>query len=51
MDLKEFATDFMDTVNDAVINDSKDIEEELTESILDYVIDSGDACAPTVCTF
>ena len=51
MDLKEFAADFMETVYDSVNNDSKDLEEELTESILDYVTDSGDACAPTICTF
>ncbi len=41
----------METVNDAVANESRDIEEELTESILDYVTDSGDAFAPTLCTF
>ena len=51
MDLREFAADFMETVNEAAMNESKNIEEELTESILEYVADSGDVCAPTICTF
>lgn len=51
MDLKEFATDFMETVKDTVFNESKGFDEELTESILEYVADSGDVCAPTICSF
>ncbi len=51
MDIKEFAADFMDTVLESASNEGRDFDEELTESILDYVIDSGDACAPTVCFF
>lgn len=51
MDLKEFASDFMETIKDTVFNETKDLEEELTESILEYVADSGDVCAPTICSF
>lgn len=51
MDIKEFAADFMANVENYAEVENKDKNEELTESILEYIEDSGDVGAPTICSF
>lgn len=51
MDLKSFASDFMEGVNNLVEFENANFEEELTTLILEYVIDSGEISTPEICAF
>lgn len=51
MDIKEFATDFMENVNSMVEYNGANFDEELTEDLLEYVMDTGEISAPEICLF
>lgn len=46
---KQFQSDFMTMVTEVAIENNTSIETELTKSIIEYVIDSGDAVSPEIC--
>lgn len=46
---KQFQLDFMTMVNEMAVENNTSVETELTKSIIEYVIDSGDAVAPEIC--
>lgn len=51
MDIKEFTQDFIDQVDSLVEFEGSNRQEELTNSILEYVEDSGEIGFPTICSF
>lgn len=51
MDLKTFAADFMENISLAIEFDNANIEEELTNGIIEYIVDSGEVNMPELCTF
>lgn len=51
MDLKSFASDFMANIDVAVELDNANQEEELTNAIIEYIVDSGEVNAPEICNF
>lgn len=48
MDIKEFTADFFEQIDNAV-EMGGDYDEELTNSILDYIIDNGEVSNPELC--
>lgn len=51
MDIKEFAKNFIEGVQMSVEMAESNYEEELAESILEYIVDNGEVNAPQVCSF
>ncbi len=51
MDIKEFATNFLENIHISVEIEGTNEEEELASSILEYIIDNGEINAPQICTF
>lgn len=51
MDIREFAQQLRDTTQMAVDNEGKDFDLELAESILEYIVDTGEVNAPEICAF
>ena len=51
MDIREFATNFIENVKTAAELECKDYDQELAESILEYIQDTGEVNAPELCVF
>ncbi|MCM1178230.1 MAG: AIPR family protein [Clostridium sp.] len=51
MDIKEFAKDLLDNAQTSSELNDTSYDEELTESIIEYIVDSGEVNAPQICTF
>lgn len=51
MDLKEFAQEFLEAAQLSIEDTNRDLEEQLTEDMLEYVIDGGQVEAPQICMF
>lgn len=51
MDIKEFAQEFIDGVNQTAEEQGTDQDYELTKLILEYIEDSGEVNIPEICTF
>lgn len=51
MDIKEFANDFLESVQmSSELNDT-DYDYELASSILEYIVDTGEVNAPEICSY
>ena len=46
---KQFYSEFMEIVGEQAVENSNSVETELTKSIIDYVVESGEALAPEPC--
>ncbi len=51
MDIREFATQFMENVNAMVDMEGSTPEEEIAQSIIEYMEDAGEVGAPEICSF
>lgn len=51
MEIKEFATEFQETVKQAVENGGCDYTHELATAILEYLQDNGEVNVPEICSF
>lgn len=51
MDIREFAQELQDNVKLAVENQHVDYDQELANSILEYIEDNGEVNAPEICSF
>ena len=51
MDIREFATNFIENLKTAAELECKDYDQELAESILEYIQDTGEVNAPELCVF
>lgn len=51
MDIKEFAQQFLGSVKDTVDALNSNYDEELANSIIEYIVDNGEANAPELCSF
>lgn len=51
MDLKEFASNFLENVRTAAELENKDFNQELASEILEYIEDNGEVNAPEICAF
>ena len=48
-DEKQFLSEFMEMVSEAAANNGTKPETELTNAIIEYVVDNGEALAPDIC--
>ncbi len=46
---KQFFIEFMEIVEEQVVENNSSVETELTKALIDYVVDSGEALAPDLC--
>ena len=51
MDIKEFAQEILDNAALTAELEGADFEEELSKTIIDYIVDTGEVNAPEICTF
>ena len=51
MNIKEFAQDFLENAKMSSEISGNDLDSELAQGILDYMIDSGEVMTPEICTF
>ncbi len=51
MDIKEFAQEILDNAALAAELEGTDFEEELANTIIEYIVDTGEVNAPEICTF
>ena len=51
MNIKEFAQDFLENAKMSSEISGNDLDTELAQGILDYMIDSGEVMTPEICTF
>lgn len=51
MDIKEFAKDFLENVSMSVDMSGTDYDQELAQSIIEYMEDNGEVNAPEICSF
>lgn len=51
MDIQEFAKDFINTVKDSVETSNEDYDTILAKNILEYIEDTEEVNAPTICCF
>ena len=50
MDIKQFTDDFFEQI-DSAVEMGADYDEELTNNILEYIIDNGEVSSPEICFF
>ena len=51
MDIKEFAANFKEEINLTVDMTGSDYESELANSIIEYIVDTGEVNSPELCIF
>ncbi len=51
MNIKEFAQEFLDNAKMSAELNGTDFDEELSNSIIEYIVDNGEVNAPQICTF
>ena len=51
MNIKDFASDFLESVNNTIETTGQEYDIELAKSILEYIEDSGEINAPEICCF